>query len=119
MGIDPMISPYMRLAVQAFGKPRIRLVGDDSMYRPWLNVPVGLTLLTHKGVDANHHFGNLIYTVCAQMDEGHFTHKSTAAHVKLLRKFTLPLRRTVFKRSHERPTMCNRLASWVLYKLGY
>ncbi len=65
MGMDPMISPYMRLAVQAFGKPQIELVGDASMYRPWLNVPVGLTLFTHKGLDANYHFGNLIYTVCA------------------------------------------------------
>ena len=119
MGIDPMISQYMRLAVKAFGKPRIRLVGDASMYRPWLNVPVGLTLLTHKGVDANYHFGNLIYTVCAQMDEARFTHKSTAAHIKLLRKLTLPLRRTFFKRSNERPTWSNRLASWLVYKLGY
>jgi uncharacterized protein (DUF362 family) len=119
MGIDPMISQYMRLAVRAFGKPRIRLVGDASFYQPWLNVPVGLTLFTHKGLDANYHFGNLIYSGCAQMDERHFTHKSTAAHVKLLRKLTVPLRRTFFKRSHERPTWCNRLASWITYKLGY
>ena len=119
MGIDPMISPYMRLAVQAFGKPQIELVGDASMYRPWLNVPVGLTLFTHKGLDANYHFGNLIYTVCAQMDEKHFTHTSTALHIKLLRRLTVPLRRTFFIRSHERPTWCNRFASWVTYKLGF
>lgn len=119
MGLDPMISQYMRLAVKAFGKPQIRLVGDASMYRPWLNVPVGLTLFTHKGLDADYHFGNLIYAVCAQMDEERFTHKSKAAPVKLLRKLTVPLRRTFFKRSNERPTWCNRLASWLVYKLGY
>ncbi|MFA6149577.1 MAG: DUF362 domain-containing protein, partial [bacterium] len=62
MGIDPMISPYMKLAVEAFGKPEIRLVGDPNPYRPWLNVPVALTLFTNKGVDANHHFGNLMYS---------------------------------------------------------
>ena len=49
MGIDPMISPYMKLAVEAFGKPEIRLVGDPNPYRPWLNVPVALTLFTNKG----------------------------------------------------------------------
>jgi len=89
------------------------------MYRPWLNVPVGLTLFTHKGVDANYHFGNLMYTCCAQMDEEHFTHKSRAIHIRLLRKLTMPLRRTFFKRSNERPTWCNRFASWVTYKLGF
>lgn len=119
MGIDPMISQYMRLAVKAFGKPEIRLVGDGSMYRPWLNVPVGLTLFTHKGLDANYHFGNLIYTCCAQMDEEHFKHKSRNLHIKLLRKLTIPLRRMFFKRSNEKPTWYNRLASWIFYKLGF
>ncbi|UCG58186.1 MAG: DUF362 domain-containing protein, partial [Phycisphaerales bacterium] len=118
MGIDPMISQYMRLAVRAFGKPQIELRGDGSMYRPWLNVPVGLTLLTHKGLDANYRFGNLIYNCCAQMDEGQFELKSNAIHVKLLRKLTVPLRRTFFKRTNEKPTWYNRLASWTLNKLG-
>ena len=48
MGIDPMISPYMKLAVEAFGKPEIHVDGDPTPYRPWLNVPVGLTLFPHK-----------------------------------------------------------------------
>lgn len=119
MGIDPMISQYMHLAVKAFGKPEIRLVGDGSMYRPWLNVPAALTLFTHKGVDADYYFGNLIYTCCTHMDETHFTHKSKAIHIRLLRKLTIPLRNTFFVRTNENPTLTNRLASWVLYKLGY
>ncbi|MGD8438138.1 MAG: DUF362 domain-containing protein, partial [Syntrophobacterales bacterium] len=68
MGIDPMISKYMHLAVETFGKPEIRLIGDSSLYRPWLNVPVALSLFTHKGLDAEYHFGNLFYTTSAQMD---------------------------------------------------
>jgi uncharacterized protein (DUF362 family) len=119
MGIDPMISQYMRLAVEAFGKPEIRLIGDGSMYRPWLNVPVVLTLFTHKGLDANYYFGNLFYTCCGQMDETHFSHKSRAAHIRLLRKLTLPLRRMLFVRTNEDPSWANRFASWALYKLGY
>ena len=119
MGIDPMISPYMQLAVEAFGKPEIRLVGDGNPYRPWLNVPVALTLFTHKGVDASYFFGNLFYSASAEMDEAHFSHKSTAPHIRLLRKLTVPLRRTFFVRTNENPSLGNRFASWVLYKLGY
>ena len=114
-----MISPYIQLAVEAFGKPEIRLVGDGNPYRPWLNVPVALTLFTHKGVDASYFFGNLFYSASAEMDEAHFSHKSTASHIRLLRKLTVPLRRTFFVRTNENPSLGNRFASWVLYKLGY
>jgi uncharacterized protein (DUF362 family) len=119
MGIDPMISQYMRLAVQAFGKPEIRLIGDGSQYHPWLNVPITLTLFTHKGLDANYYFGNLFYTAAAQMDESHFRHKSRALHIRLLRTLTVPLRRMFFVRTNENPSLGNRIVSWVLYKLGY
>ncbi len=119
MGIDPMISKYMRLAVETFGKPEIHLIGDRRQYRPWLNVPVLLSLFTHKGVDAEYHFGNLFYTATSQMDEKHFRHKSKALHIRLLRKLTLPLRRMIFVRTGENPSLGNRIASWVLYKLGH
>jgi hypothetical protein len=119
MGIDPMISKYMRLAVETFGKPEIRLVGDASLYRPWLNVPVALTLFTNRGLDVNYHFGNLFYTASAQMDESHFTHKSKAWHIRFLRALTVPLRRTFFVRTGENPSLSNRIASWVLHRLGY
>jgi uncharacterized protein (DUF362 family) len=119
MGIDPLISQYMRLAVKTFGKPEIELIGDGSMYRPWLNVPVVLTLFTHKGLDSNYYFGNLFYTACSQMDESHFTHKNKAIHIRLLRRLSLPIRRTFFRRGNEKPTWYSRLVSWGLYKLGY
>ena len=119
MGIDPLISKYMRLGVETFGKPKIRLVGDRSLYHPWLNVPVALSLFTHKGLDAEYHFGNLFYTAAAQMDEEHFQHKSNALHIRLLRKLTLPIRRMFFVRTGENPSLGNRIASWVLYRLGH
>jgi uncharacterized protein (DUF362 family) len=119
MGIDPMISKYMRLAVKTFGKPEIHLIGDRRQYRPWLNVPVALSLFTHKGLDAEYHFGNLFYTASAQMDEEHFQHKSKALHIRLLRKLTLPLRRMFFVRTGENPSLGNRIASWALYKLSH
>jgi len=39
MGLDPMVSRYMQLAVQVFGRPTVELVGDDSVYPDWCNVP--------------------------------------------------------------------------------
>jgi hypothetical protein len=119
MGIDPMISRYMQEAVTAFGKPAIELVGDGSPYRPWTNVPVALSLFTHKGLDAEYHFGNVLYSVCAQMDETHFHHKSRAPAIRALRVLTRPLRRTFFIRTGEDPTLANRLASWIVYRLGF
>jgi len=119
MGIDPMISQYMRLAVMAFGKPQIELIGDGSMYRPWLNVPVALTLFTHKGLDSNYHFGNLFYNSCAQMDENRFRLKRNAIHIRLLRCLSLPVRRAFFKFTNEKPTWYNRMVSRALNWLGY
>jgi uncharacterized protein (DUF362 family) len=119
MGIHPMVSPYMQLAVKAFGKPEIRFVGDATPYRPWLNVPSALPLLTHKGMDFNYHFGNLLYSISAQMDETHFRHKDHSWHIRLLRRLTVPLRRTFFLRTGENPSWTNRLVSRILFRMGY
>jgi hypothetical protein len=114
-----MLSRYMKLAVAAFGKPAIRLLGDASPYRPWLNVPEGLTLATSKGIDASYHVGNLLYSAAAQMDESHFTHKSRSPVVRGLRKLMLPLRRAVFLRTGEDPSHANRFLSWLFNEMGY
>ncbi len=119
MGIDPMISKYMKLAVKAFGKPEIDLIGDGNPYRPWLNVPVALTLFTRKGLDANYFFGNLFYTAAAQMDEAQFQHKSRAWHIRVLRRMTVPVRRLFFLRTGESPSVGNRLVSSLLYRMGF
>ena len=39
MGLDPMLSRYMQLAVQVFGKPRVVVEGSTLPYSPWCNVP--------------------------------------------------------------------------------
>ncbi len=119
MGINPMISKHMKLAVEAFGKPEIRLIGDSNPYRPWLNVPVELAFLTNKGMDANHYFGNLLYSAASQMDETHFHYKNNALYMRILRKMTVPLRRTFFVRTGENPTLANRFFSWLFYKMGF
>ena len=119
MGIDPLLSPYMQLAVARFGKPDIEFVGDANPYRPWLNVPPVVTLAAHHGMDAEYCFGNLLYSVAAQMDETHFHHKSRAWYVKLLRYLTVPLRRAFFLRAGEERSAANRFLSWLFYRLGF
>jgi Domain of unknown function (DUF362) len=119
MGIDPMLSRYMRLAVEAFGKPSIRLVGDASPYRPWLNVPVALTVFTREGLDADYHFGNLLYSAAAQMDEARFRYRDASPLARALRKLTLPLRRAFFVRTGEDPSLANRFFSRLFYELGF
>jgi uncharacterized protein (DUF362 family) len=119
MGIDPMLSEYMQRAVEQFGKPRIKLVGDGSPYRPWLNVPTPLTLFTHNLLDANYHFGNVFYMVCAQMDERRFELQNKRLWLRLMRALTRPFRTAVFLSTGENPSWLNRLLNAIFYKLGY
>jgi uncharacterized protein (DUF362 family) len=119
MGINPMISKHMRLAVNACGKPEIKVIGNPNPYRPWLNVPVALTLFTNRGVDADYHFGNLMYSAVAQMDQTHFHYKNKAIYMRILRWFTVPLRRTFFVRTGENPSASNRFFSWLFYQIGF
>ncbi|MFQ6136181.1 MAG: DUF362 domain-containing protein [Candidatus Hydrothermarchaeales archaeon] len=39
MGLNPLDSNFLRLAVEAFGMPEINRVGDLSVYEEWDNVP--------------------------------------------------------------------------------
>lgn len=119
MGLDPMISKYMQFAVKAFGKPKIDFVGDSTLYKPWLNVPVALTLFTHKGMDSNWFFGNLLYSALGQMDDTHFKHKNNSFYMRILRKLTNPIRKTFFLRTGENPSWGNKFIGWILWKLGY
>ena len=110
---------YYTLTVRVFSKPQIKLIGNGSMYRPWLNVPVALTLFTHKGLDANYHFGNLLYNSCAQMDKNHFELKRHAIYIKLLRWLSLPVCRAFFRFTNEKPMWYNRMVSRAHNWLGY
>jgi uncharacterized protein (DUF362 family) len=119
MGLDPMVSPYMPLAVKAFGKPEIELIGDASPWRPWLNVPVLLSLFTNRGLDASHYFGNIFYAACAQMDETAFPPRRQGWFISLLRRITNPVRRAFFVRSDGPPSWANRFFGWLFWRMGY
>jgi hypothetical protein len=80
---------------------------------------VALALFTSKGVDADWNFGNLMYAAAAQMDESYFHYKVRKWYMPLLRRLTLPLRRTFFVQTGKNPTAANRFFSWLFYKMGF
>ena len=118
MGLDPMISDYMRLAVEAFGKPEIEFFGNPGSYWPWLNVPRLLNLFTHKVLDADYYFGNLIYMSAAFMDDTQFKLKSKNKFVKAARVAMRPIQEAVFKLPGGERTVANRILGRFLTWLG-
>ena len=118
MGLDPRISSYMKFAIRAFGKPRIKLIGDGSVYQPWLNVPVELTLFATFGLDANHYFGNLFYVSLAYMDPEQFTIKSRSSMLHAVRAAVRPLQEAVYLQSGGARTRANRAVSKLFTWLG-
>jgi uncharacterized protein (DUF362 family) len=118
MGLDPMVSSYMRFAVAAFGKPEIELIGDPRVYHPWLNVPTILTLFAHYGLDANFYFGNLFYMCGAYMDTSHFDFKDKGAFVKAARAILNPLQTALFLQAGGEQSRMNKALARFLTWLG-
>lgn len=93
MGLDPMISPHMREAVERLGKPRIRVVGDAGVYWPWRNVPMSLSLFTGRGLDASYRFGNLLQWAVAGANDSLPAHRGRRQVTAAKRRKALPPRR--------------------------
>jgi len=103
MGLDPMVSGHMQLAVRRFGLPRIRVIGESTWYTPWRNVPRIMTLLTNGLMDTSYPVGRFLYEVSAQMDEDRFQAANRAWYMRGCRLLTLPVRRALFVRHPRRP----------------
>jgi uncharacterized protein (DUF362 family) len=97
MGLDPMITDYTRLAVEAFGKPQIRLMGDRSLYPNWVNVTDVIPLVTLGVLDRNYLFGNFFYSVFAYMDP-FFEYKDPGFGREFTRKLLGPLKELFFRK---------------------
>ena len=114
MGLDPKISDYMKLAVKAFGKPELIVKGDATLYQPWLNVPMALSMATNLGLDANHYFGNLFYMSTAYMDSNQFPIKSPSELLRAVRTALRPIQQAVFLTPEGHRTRANRAVSKLL-----
>jgi uncharacterized protein (DUF362 family) len=100
MGLDPMISDYMKQAVQAFGKPQINLVGDRAIYPDWVNVWDVFPPFLFKGIDKFYYFGNLFYSVFSYMDPK-FQYKDPSLAKRFLRLLTDPITDLFFQKTKE------------------
>jgi len=101
MGLDPKISEYMKLAIEKFGKPRIRLVGDlkEELYDPWENVPVELSFGAHHIIDRHYRFGNILYSGFSHQDPEAFPRaEDDKWYITLMRLLNDPIRSMFFKR---------------------
>jgi uncharacterized protein (DUF362 family) len=97
MGLDPMISDYTRLGVEAFGKPQIRLIGDRTLYPDWVNVTDVIPWFTFGVLDRNYLFGNFFYSVFAYMDP-FFQYKDPGFGREFTRKLLDPLKGLFFQK---------------------
>ncbi len=96
MGLDPRLSTYMQLAVRAFGKPEITLIGDHSLYEDWQNVPLFLPGTTTLLMDRNYSWGLVIYAAFSMMDP-FFSFKMEGKGLELIRLFSLPVRKALLE----------------------
>jgi len=98
MGMDPMVSDYMKQAVEAFGKPQINLVGDRAIYPDWVNVWDVFPPFLFKGIDKHYYFGNLFYSVFSYMDSK-FQYKDPSLARRFLRYLTDPITDLFFQKA--------------------
>jgi len=96
MGLDPMVSDYMKYAVEEFGKPRIKMVGDRAIYHDWVNVPDVVSTFAF-GLDKDYYFGNLFYSLFSYMDD-FFPYKDPSLARRFLRLLADPLKSLFFQR---------------------
>lgn len=96
MGLDPMVSDYMKLAVETFGKPEINLVGDRTLYPDWVNVSDAVSKFAF-GLDREYYFGNFFYSVFATMDP-YFEYKEKSTVRRVVRILDDPIRSLFFER---------------------
>jgi uncharacterized protein (DUF362 family) len=97
MGLDPMVSDYMKLAVEAFGKPRIEMIGDRTIYPNWVNVTDVVPMTAFGTLDKNYYFGNLFYSVFAYMED-FFQYKDPGMGKKFARLLADPVKSLFFQK---------------------
>jgi hypothetical protein len=97
MGLDPMVSDYMKMAVGAFGKPQIKMIGDRTIYPDWVNVTDVIPLLALGVLDRQYYFGNLFYAVFAYMED-FFQYKEPSIGRRIMRLLADPMKSLFFQK---------------------
>lgn len=98
MGLDPLQSRYMQLAVQAFGKPEVEVEGDASVYEPWVNVPKPLIDFWDHA-EESHGFTDTVFLMMnREQMSPHFEKRPVARALALASRLVAPLGGLVYKR---------------------
>ncbi|MBI4651813.1 DUF362 domain-containing protein [Candidatus Desantisbacteria bacterium] len=101
MGLDPdnpKIGRFLPLAVEAFGKPEIKWIGDKSIYDPWVNVNQ-MIILSLDIIEEAYAFSDWWFSGLTAMDE-YFTFKKKTLPIYILRKILAPIKRLVYKHDY-------------------
>jgi uncharacterized protein (DUF362 family) len=100
MGLNPLKSPFMKIAVHEFGSPegKIELIGDDTHYYPWKNVhPFLVDFLALA--EESWRFSNSFMSMFLFVDE-YFPRKPMSIFLRFFRLLILPIRPLFFRTEH-------------------
>lgn len=118
MGLDPMISKYMQEAVKEFGKPKIKIIGDDRLYKFWANIPRISNIAAHGILDKHYLFGFIIYYIMSEMDSNYFPARPTQSEfINSLRNLAAPLRELVFKEPGQHPSKLHKFINEIVFRM--
>ena len=67
MGLDPFESRIFKLAAATFGLPEVEWIGDQSVYKNWVNIPQVLDELIDAG-EENYGYLDWISSILSNMD---------------------------------------------------
>ena len=91
---DPSVGRYLPLAMQAFGRPEVRLVGDTSTYPDWHNVSA-VFIRSLDLIEEAYAFSNWSFSVLTAMDP-FFKFKKKAWATLAVRRMLAPLKRLLY-----------------------
>jgi len=100
MGLDPLKSRFMKIAVREFGNPedKIELTGDNTPYKPWKNVGpflADILALAEEWWIFTHSFASTFIFA-----ERYFPRKPTSIVFRCLRRLIAPFLHLFFKTEH-------------------
>ncbi|NUO08937.1 MAG: DUF362 domain-containing protein [Candidatus Brocadia sp.] len=116
MGIDPMLSRYMQEAVKAFGKPRIKIKGNDRLYKFWANAPRIGSFGAHM-LDRHYTFGYPVYYILSEMDPAFPSKPSESALLNELRSLFTNAREIFFKYPNQPPSWLHEVINKIILRL--
>ncbi len=116
MGLDPLLSRYMQEAIKVFGKPRIRITGDDRLYKFWTNTLRIGSFGAHM-IDRHYTFGYPLYYIMSEMDPAFPPRPTESALMNELRPLFANAREIFFKYPNRPPSWLHEVINKIIFRL--